>query len=268
MSESKNRAPTSDLILKITGTIVAVVIAALAMTTVLNVLRLEQTSEALLSARLSGIAREIQSTAHRGLDVGLSLSSMANLPSVLREYATSDPNIAAIVVHDCNGTTIASAGKENAAVGQGPWQSHLAEDRWTAQTSDTASYGLRILSSLGECAGGVAVTYDRRDQRDSLHDAVGSLTFNTLLAALAAVPAAVLTSMLLARRRRGLMSVFADLEALDGPDGDTVKAPPPDLVGGGGDVAAAYWQARPVLSKTLRSPLPPAPPPGNAEDRT
>ncbi len=246
------RVHTGDLVLKITGTIVAVVVSALALTTTLNALRLEQTSQDLLAARLHGIAREVRSVAHRGLDVGLTLRTMTSLPDVLREYAAADPRISSITVHDCSGAVIAQAPVGRASGGATPWTRHPGATEWRDLDAPRAGLGLQILNSFGECAGGVAVAYDRESQTATLNEAVGTLIFNGLLAALAAVPAAVVTSRLLARRRRGLMAMFDDMAALEGADKDAASFPATEHDLSGGDVAAAYWSARPVLGEALK----------------
>lgn len=252
---------TSDLVLKITGTIVAVVVSALALTTVLNALRLQQTLEELLVERLAGIAGEVRSLTYRGLDIGLPLSAMDNLPAILAQYAAADPHILSITVHDCAGTPIAAAPSPVAPspmaqpTAASPWMAHLGTAEWHATAPRRASLGLVLQDGLGHCAGGVAVTYDTSAQEESLRDGIRTLIVNTLLAGLAAVPTAVATSLLLARRRRSLMAIYADLDSLDTSAAPSPQASRPEATAqdaAGNDVTAAYWAARPALAGALQ----------------
>lgn len=254
---TKSRLPAGDLVLKITGTIIAVVVAALALTTALNALRLEQTSTQLLADRLTRIATEVRSVAQRGLDLGLTLSAMDTLPPILEEYAAADPRIVSLAVHDCAGTLIARAPRAAPSTGGAtPWADKLGAAEWSLFQPGIASLGLEMRNNLGECAGGVAVTYDSSAQAANLRDAVHTLTTNAVIASLTAVPAVVATMLLLARRRRRLLAVQADLDALEAGGGAASPPAPREAPAPEDDVAAAYWAARPALAAALRDRRP------------
>lgn len=269
----------ASLSLKIGGATAAVVVVALALATLLNALRFQETYERLASERLRFVAAELRTLASISLDFGLQLESNAGLLTALQREAAADESILAVTIHDCEGAPLLQAGDAEAS--REPWRQRLGQEEWRTFSDREVGVGLMIRDSIGLCAGGVAVKLSGATYAATLAAARHRLLLAAPLA-LAAIPLVGLFAALVFRRHRRVVAALQqDLDRVEAAAGPPRAAPPlPAATGSpafdpatlvqlrrlaGGDAAlgelvAAYAEARPLLQRGAAAVPPPDPP--------
>ncbi|HXP96562.1 MAG TPA: hypothetical protein VN809_07610 [Telmatospirillum sp.] len=197
-----------SLIAKIGGAMVAVSVLALALASVLNLLRFEEAYQSLVAQRLQVTAQEIARVLEVGLDLGLPVDSQDNLSGTVRHYLITHPDIRMIAIHACDGRPVIREDRSDDT--DEPWRDHLGKASWFSVDPDGLSVGLGISDPLGSCAAGIAIT----QSADAYHAAVATITnrFLTagLAAALATATATVAAAFLFGRRRPTLQKADED----------------------------------------------------------
>jgi len=283
----------ASLSLKIGGATAAVVVVALALATLLNALRFQETYERLASERFRFVAAELRTLASISLDFGLQLESNAGLLTALQREAAVDASILAVTIHDCEGEPLLQAG--DAAASREPWRQRLGQEEWRTFSGREVGVGLMIRDSIGLCAGGVAVELSGATYTATLAAARHRLLLAAPLA-LAAIPLVGLFAALVFRRHRRVVAALQqDLDRVEaaekatpdpaGPAASEALAFDPAalvqarrLAGGDaalGELVSAYAEARPLLHGSVAagaeagaSPGPtPGPPPAGGSAR-
>src|SRR5690606_26413363 len=107
-----------------------IIFVAVAATTTLNTLRFNQLYEYFILRRLDAVIADIRRDIVVGLDLGLPLHGIANLPSILARHADEESGIAGITIHDCADAVVAEAGSYaggKATVEPAPWRAFVGQ---------------------------------------------------------------------------------------------------------------------------------------------
>lgn len=197
----------TNLAVKMGMAVAVIILLAIAATTLLNTLRFDQIYSQFIQRRLDVILADIRRDVVVGLDLGLPLSGIENLPEILARHERGDDEIVSITVHDCQGNSVATAGQ--ADQGFAPWRDHVGQAGWQLFSEAGVAAGQRFNDAFGQCAGGISVSYDAAEYRATL-----ARTHRLLFAAggfaLLVVLPAILAIHTIFRRRK---AVFAALEA-------------------------------------------------------
>lgn len=234
---------------------VVVVLLALALTTVLNTLRFEETLENLVAQRLDVVAQEVVSDVVVGLDLGLRIEAMDGLQTIIERLRAQVGGVAAVTVHDCDGGTIAStqAHGHRTTVVLPERTANLVGAHWRRFDPEGIALGIGISNSYGKCAGGVVLEYEADTYYRTRDAVVTRLIWIALGAALLILPAALLLVWVFRRRARVLGQLQADLGAMVAGAQGQALAPLPESErqdSGERELLAAYRTARPVLLET------------------
>lgn len=203
------RKPLS-LTTKLGSTMVVVVVAALAMATTLNLLRLEDAYKRLVAQRLDVTAQEIGHAVGVGLDIGLQLKAQGNLPDLLRQQIVTHPDITNIVIHDCTGHVVVG----NASPNDHPWLANLGKPEWKVFSSKQVGVGVMVRDNLGKCAAGVAVETNARSFVSVMQTVTRRLALVGALATVAASLMVIGAAMLFGRRRQALRNLDEDFSRM------------------------------------------------------
>lgn len=230
---------------------VVVVLLALALTTLLNALRFEETLENLVEQRLDVVAHEIASDVVVGLDLGLRIEAMDNLQAIIERLRDQVGGVAAVTLHDCDGRTIAAtrAPGHRTDVAAPQRLAARAGSHWRHFEPEGIALGLAITNSYGECAGGVVLEYEAETFYRTRDAVVERLIWIALGAALLTLPAALLLMWVFRRRARVLGRLHADLDAMVAVPGQGLPTLPEAGAQDSGEreLLAGYRAARPVL---------------------
>ena len=246
---------------QVLATMLVVVVGALALTTLLNVLRFEQTLFGLVERRLDVVAREVAGDVLVGVDLGLPLAAIENLPAIVNRVQQAVDGVSAVTVHACDGTVLASAGGSHGVRVEAP-----QEARWTRHSTQGLALGRMLTNSYGACAGGVLIEQDAAAIESVRATVRQRLILIAVLSALLVVPAMAWVGRMFRRRDAVLAELRRDLDrigqghleppslALDQIRGEAASAA----------LVAAYLDARPALIAGVPS-AGPAPSPAPAE---
>ncbi|OSQ36743.1 hypothetical protein [Thalassospira mesophila] len=226
--------------------------SAIAMTTVLNFLRFDQTLHHLLAQRLTVVLSETQRDIVSGLDLGLRIENMENLDAMLGRRLGMSSDIQAIQVLDCNGSVIESRTPPglSASVATIPF-TPAPEDQWQSFDGNRAIAGTLLRDSVGQCAGYIRLIADISEATAKLSHASTKMWQAALFGMGAIIPVLIVLFILMRRRHRVFVELNEDFErALDGQ--------PPRVPAHDGDVLTAgemsmislYRDMRDQLSKT------------------
>lgn len=269
--EDSRVAGRARLFWQVAGTMVAVVVFALVLTTLLNALRFQETFEDLVVRRLDVVVQDIASDILVGLDLGLRLEAMDNLGTIIERQVSKSEGLAAISIYDCSGRPLVTAQAGAAATGreaggEHPWRAFLNERYWHRFDEQIIAVGTTLRNSYGQCAGGIAIEYEAGAFRATRAAVIDHQIKAALQAASLVLPAVILLGFLFHRRHRMLGQLRSDLEALtaSGMVGQAVQAEP-DFSASSADneLLDAYHAARPVLIEE-NGCLPPAAAPDRA----
>src|SRR5690606_31418712 len=87
-------------------TLIWVVSSALALACVLNLLRFDEALEQAVERRLDVVASELAADVLVGLDLGLPLEAMDNLPGIVQRLIDGAGGIATVGIVDCSGRPV------------------------------------------------------------------------------------------------------------------------------------------------------------------
>jgi predicted MFS family arabinose efflux permease len=231
---------------------VVVVLLALALTTLLNALRFEETLENLVEQRLDVVAQEVASDVVVGLDLGLRIEAMDNLQTIIERLQAQVDGVAAVTIHNCDGVPVATTDATGAAVVVPAAGEKSATGRWRRFAPEGIALGLGITNSYGQCAGGVALAYEAQTFYRTRDAVVTHLIWIALGAALLTVPAGLMLMWVFRRRAQVLKRLHADLDAITEQGRAALPELPASGWQGGGEheLLAGYRAARPVLFET------------------
>jgi hypothetical protein len=210
---------------KAAGIVTLIVSLALALIVMLNFFRFEETLQATTETRLGFIAKDLRGNIQTGLDLGLELSAMSNVQSIIEREAAADPRILGIDVFDDAARIIFST--QAGAVEQpipAIWRavSGSAGDAvWEASDGAQMVVGTRLTSNFGSDFGGVALRYSRasfEQQLQRMLDLLIRLAIFTLI--MTALMSLVVSWLVLGGTARRLARMRSAVEtALTHPDG-------------------------------------------------
>ena len=238
----------SNLTVKVGGTMAAVVVLAVALATLLNLMRFQETYERLVAQRLEVVAAEIGRTLAVGVGLGVRVEAQGNLADLLRQHAERHPDVAAMVVYDCRGQSIARQGWS--AGSATPWVDHLQKARWHVFDQAGLIVGLTVRDALGNCLAGVALRHDGESYVAVLDEVASRFIRIGVIAAVLAVFSVMAAAFYFDDRRRALLRLDADLARIAG--GDMPPSPPKIAMDAFGNrweraMVRNYLEARPVL---------------------
>lgn len=197
----------TNLATKMGMAVAMIILVAVATTTLLNALRFDQTYSQFIQRRLDVILADIRRDVVVGLDLGLPLSGIENLPAILARHQRGDSEIVSITVHDCQGMPVATAGPMDPAFT--PWTAFSGQESWQLFSKTGVAAGRRVHDAFGQCAGGISVSYDAAEYRATLAR-TNRLLFGTGGLSLLVIIPAMLAIRAIFRHRK---VVFAALEA-------------------------------------------------------
>lgn len=244
----KNHVKTSNLTVKVGGTMVVVVILAVGLATLLNLLRFQETYERLVAQRLEVAVQEIGWAITVGARLGLGVEAQGNLPDLLRQHAAQDPELSAIAVHDCKGQPAALRGW-GPDLGE-PWRDYLGQDRWHAFSRDGLTVGLTIRDEAKRCVAGVTTRTSAKSYFDALDEVTGRFLAIGATAAVLAIFSVLAAAFYFDDRRRSLHRLEEDLEQV--ATGKAPASPPAVSMATFGNrweraMVKSYLEARPEL---------------------
>lgn len=241
--------PTTPLLVAL----VVVVVAAIALTTFLNVLRFQETHRNFVEQYLDVQAQELAGDLLVGVDLGLRLSAIENLDEIVTMAVNPNGTAAAAAVHDCDGKVLSVA--PDAGV-RGELESVIRDhaepgaEHWHHFSRERIALGLRLENSFGECAGGVVLLNDGELFAQAGERVVSRLIAIGWLASLTVLPAMLLLSWYFRLRERLFRRLEEDLERVEAGQADAAC---PTLSSDGSPIRGetelleAYRAARPVL---------------------
>ena len=241
--------PTTPLLVAL----LAVVVAAIALTTFLNVLRFQETHRNFVEQHLDVQAQELAGDLLVGIDLGLRLSAIENLDEIVAMPVVPNGTAAAAAVHDCDGNILSLAPDAGVrGVLEQVVRDHAepGAQRWRYFSRERIALGLRLENSFGECAGGVVLLNDGEAFTLAGERVVSRLIAIGWAASLTALPAMLLLIWYFRLRERLFRRLEEDLERVDegraeaacptlGSDGAPIR--------GETELLEAYRAARPVL---------------------
>lgn len=214
---------------KAAAVVTLIVALTLALIGMLNFFRFEQTLRATTEARLGFIAKDLKANIQTGLDLGLDLSSMSNVQSIIDREAVTDARILGIDVFDDQAQVLFST--EQSATGAqipGAWRAAIGSDDdavWQASDHAQMVVGTRLTSNFGADVGGVALRYSRasfEEQLQRMLDLLVRLGISTLI--ITALLSLVVSWLVFGSTARRLARVRLAVEsALTHPEGPSFR---------------------------------------------
>lgn len=212
-----------SLAFKLGGTMVVVIVVAMAMATGLNLLRFEETYKRIIAQRLEVTAREVAQSVTTGLDLGLHVENQGNLPALIAKVETSQPDLV-VAIHDCKGGVVIG----DTARADHPWKAFLGDAQWSVFDPSRVGFGVMVRDNLGKCAAGVAVEMPS-GAFERVVRTVSSWFWSVAgLATLAACLMAVGSAMFFNRRSRAINLLERDLSTVvagEPPESDQDLSP-------------------------------------------
>jgi hypothetical protein len=238
----------SNLTVKVGGTMAAVVVLAVGLATFLNLMRFQETYERLVAQRLEVLAGEIGRTLAVGVGLGVRVEAQGNLPDLLRQQAGRNPDVAAIIVHDCKGHPIERQGWD--AADTEPWLDHLDKTRWHVFDPAGLVVGLTVKDTLGTCLAGVVLRKSAASYVSVIDQVTGRFIGIGAIAAVLAVFSVMAAAFYFDDRRRALLRLEADVAGIAA--GSALPLPPKIAMDAFGNrwersMVGTYLEARPEL---------------------
>lgn len=183
---------------------VAVVLAAAALTVTLDYLKFRRVMQAQENDVYMFMATDLATTIEDSMNLGLPLAALATTEQLIQRRRAAERGTLGITVVDANGTVLFDT--DRFRVGQrapADWLGAAGtERRWTETLPDAYVVGVRIMSSFGQPAGAVVVRYDRVPLETRLTAILLAMMQAALLMVGAAVAVAVAAAVVLTRPHR------------------------------------------------------------------
>ncbi|MEZ5584347.1 MAG: hypothetical protein R3F37_17775 [Candidatus Competibacteraceae bacterium] len=180
---------------RIAATIIGAVAFALALTVMLNYVKFERTFSRLLESRFAFVVLDLRTVIQTGLDLGLELSAMSNVQTILARVAERDDQILAIAVFDDRGHLTFNHGDLSLPGTTLPtdWladtKQHETLDNYVGNP-ELGIVGMALVNNFGHRVGSVVLRYDdsfyglalRHTLLELIHTAVAILLITALVA--------------------------------------------------------------------------------------
>jgi hypothetical protein len=180
---------------RIAATITGAVAFALALTVMLNYVKFEHTFSRLLESRFAFVVLDLRTVIQTGLDLGLELSAMSNVQTIIERAAERDDQILSITVFDDQGSLTFNHG-EAILPGDAVLSDWLAASRGNealneyAGDPDVGIVGMALVNNFGHRVGSIVLRYDdsfytlalRHTLLKLIHTAVAILGITALIA--------------------------------------------------------------------------------------
>ena len=144
----------------------AICVFAVALTATLNFYKYDSTLSDLLRSRFTFLLRDMRHTLETGMDLGLPLRELDNVPELIGGNAARNPEVLSIEIFDPSGTVLFST--DSSFVGDlvatswlDRWQKST-EPLWSTREHDADTLGITLQNNLGQTVGAIALRYDRR----------------------------------------------------------------------------------------------------------
>ncbi|NJN45731.1 MAG: hypothetical protein HC808_03750 [Candidatus Competibacteraceae bacterium] len=150
---------------RIAATITCAVAFALALTVMLNYVKFERTFSHLLESRFAFVVLDLRTVIQTGLDLGLELSAMSNVQTIIERAAERDDQILSITVFDDQKNLTFEHGESGLAGKTIPpdWlavsQGNEALDHF-AGDPDIGIVGMALVNNFGHRVGSIVLRYD------------------------------------------------------------------------------------------------------------
>jgi len=204
---------------RIVATMAAICVFAVALTATLNFYKYDSTLSDMLRSRFTFLLRDMRNTLETGMNLGLPLRGLDNVPELIGGNAARNPDILSIEVFDPSGTVLFSTdtsfvGDLVAATWLDCWHKST-QPIWSTRERDADTLGITLQNSLGQTAGAIALRYDRKLENDLLYRMGLQLAGVSLVVVAAATAMVGLGSWLILRpMRRQLLMMQAGTEQL------------------------------------------------------
>lgn len=208
---------------RVVATMGAICVFAVALTATLNYYKYDSTLSDLLRSRFTFLLRDMRNTLETGMDLGLPLRELDNVPELIGRNAARNPEVLSIEIFDPSGTVLFST--DSSFVGDlvatswlDRWQKST-DPIWSTRERDADTLGITLQNNLGQTAGAIALRYDRRLE-DSLLDrmALQLAGIGVIVVALATFLVGLASYLLLRPMRRQLLLMQAGTEQLLGSE--------------------------------------------------
>ncbi|MEE4377369.1 MAG: hypothetical protein V2J55_07635 [Candidatus Competibacteraceae bacterium] len=180
---------------RIAATITTAVACALALTVMLNYVKFERTFSRLLESRFAFVVLDLRTVIQTGLDLGLELSAMSNIQTVLERAAERDDQILSIAVYDEQNNLAFKHSELGSSEQTVPpdWlaasQGNEALDSYVGDP-DVGIVGMALINNFGYRVGSIVLRYDdsfytlalQHTLLELIHTAVAILGITALVA--------------------------------------------------------------------------------------
>ena len=154
---------------KLGMTICMILIFAVGLTSLLNYVNFQRTYDELIRSSYAVMLRDISSSIHYGLGLGLTLPSMDNIPELIRQTHADGKRITFIAVFDGRGETLFHTRPERIG-DQAPasWRAALLDGTqqdsvWSGRTDSDYLIGLPLINSFDRIEGALVLAYPRAE---------------------------------------------------------------------------------------------------------
>ena len=190
---------------RIAATILAILVMAGLLQTVLTISKFDRAFTNLLQSRLSVAVLDIRDTVEGSLNLGLPLNALVNTQELLDKERGQDRSIQSILVHDRTGQRLFDT--DRARVGQpmaAAWSQRAAPSRqvWVLRDGEGFVVGAPLVNSLGEIVGGIVLRYEHTAYDAAFRAVLERLTTTTAVVLAAAALIVSLAVMWLFRPLR------------------------------------------------------------------
>lgn len=242
--------PLGSISAKISMAMATTIIAAIAISTALNILRFETVYQDFITRRLQTVLANAGQDVVIGLDFGLSVHAIDNLDEILKRHRDSTSDILSIGVTDCQGKIAAVVGDGSRRLPSAP--NTQAGKEWQVFSSEMIAAGKPLIDALGLCAAIVVAEFDAGTYRTIVADTRRDLQATALASLLVLAPLLFAVPRIFRRRKQMLAAMESDLDTIL-KHAHLGSAP---KFGSAGDEAddsliAAYEAARPALIAAL-----------------
>jgi hypothetical protein len=187
---------------RLVAVMVAVVLAASALTVALDYLKFRRILRAQDDVVYLFVANELASTIEDGMNLGLPLAALQTTEELLQRRRAAEPGTIGISVFDSTGivrfdTEPFRVGSRLAAEWSAP-RPDAAE--WRVELDDSYLVGARIINNFGQTAGGVAVRYDPKPLEARMNAILLGMMRTAALMMALVFSAAIVAAIVLTRR--------------------------------------------------------------------